>query len=348
MTPRSLVGGIRKKVLTIVGRSDRASAALTGFAASIAIRLGADRRVLDDLTVTTRPLNRSLQLVQWSMAATGRGPFPRHFAPGDHLVSHASREAAVEILRRRPPSADTELQLIGLDDTSLDTTLSAIENDLRSRLTAAATVPKRGDGLDSTLQTALVVDVTSALARDDLHPFLMSGTLLGLIRDGTFMEHDHDIDIGLLPGDDVDQAIASLEVLGGFEVEVAGGRVAATHRSGVVVDVFPHELRDGLFWHSTKIHEWWNTPFDVTERELAGVRFPIPDDPERYLDENYGAWSRPVPFFDISFDTPNRQYIECLDTVRFLHSRCRRALDNGDRWLLESAARELRTRSAST
>lgn len=41
-------------------------------------------------------------------------------------------------------------------------------------------------------------EITSMLNRFDQKWFLDSGSLLGLIREGRFMEHDHDIDIGIV------------------------------------------------------------------------------------------------------------------------------------------------------
>jgi hypothetical protein len=310
----------------------------------MASRFGADRRVLAEARQDDRPLNRSLQIVQWSLAAAGRMRFPRNFAPGDHLVEPSARSAAAELLRAiGESSTEIERQLIGLDDAAgLDGTLKAIERDLRAEIESAATRPKRGDGLASDLQLHVAAEAARALEAADVRPFLMSGTLLGFIRDGRFMPHDYDIDLGLLPDSELPAAVAALDRLPSFDVEVIGPRIVATHSSCVTVDVFTHELREGLLWHATEIHEWWNTPFDLVRTHLDDVPFWIPDAPERYLDENYGTWSHPVPFYDISFDTPNRRYVKGLNTVRFLHSRCIRALRTKDRWLLEAAVRELR------
>jgi len=313
-------------------------------AVSGAARLGADPQVLAEARLEGRPLNRSLQIVQWSLAVTGRSSFPRHFAPGDHLVGPASRSSAALLLRElRNPPIEVERQLIGIDDAAgLDQTLRAIEGDLRSEIYSAATRPKRGDGLQHDLQLLLIGEVGAALAAVGIRPFLMSGTLLGFVREGRFMAHDYDIDLGLLPGADVDAARTAIDGLPSFSVEVGGPRVVAQHESGARIDVFPHELRDGLFWHGTKIHEWWNTPFELVAQHIEGIQVWTPDDHQRYLDENYGRWTQPVPFYDISFDTPNRRYRQNLDAARFLHSRCVQAIAMGDRWLLESAARELR------
>ena len=68
----------------------------------------------------------------------------------------------------------------------------------------------------------------------------------------------------------------------------------------------------------------------------------IPDDVDRYLEENYGDWSRPVAFYDFSFDTPNREFRQSGEAMVYLYRRCIRAINAGDRWTAEAAARDLR------
>lgn len=169
----------------------------------------------------------------------------------------------------------------------------------------------------------------------------MSGTLLGVIRDGDFMAHDYDIDLGLMPGTDL-ESIPGLVSAAGYDTFVEGDRIVAVHSSGARTDLFPHTERDGKYWHGSLVHEWWNTPFELAPFEMHGRRLWTPDEPERYLDENYGDWSQPVAFYDISFDTPNRVYRQTPAALLHLHSRCVIGLRTGDRWLTESAARELR------
>ncbi len=127
-----------------------------------------------------------------------------------------------------------------------------------------------------------------------------------------------------------------------LSVELDGLWLLGVHPSGLHIDFFRHELRGDRFWHSTRVHNWWNTPFALRALEAEGHRWWIPDDPDRYLDENYGDWAAPVAFYDISFDTPNRTYQPTATAARHLYMTCVRGLDRGDRWMVESAARELR------
>lgn len=219
---------------------------------------------------------------------------------------------------------------------------SDVEADIRSLLKLKATTanPHKGS-IPPSMQLEITAELTAGLAEIGVKPFLMSGTLLGVIRDGDFMAHDYDIDLGLMPGVELD-SIPDFVSGAGFTTSVEGDRIVAIHQSGARTDLFPHTERNGKFWHGSLVHEWWNTPFELVSFEMKGHQLWTPDDPKLYLDENYGDWRRPVAFYDISFDTPNRAYRQNSAALLHLHSRCVIGMRTGDRWLLESAARELR------
>lgn len=52
-----------------------------------------------------------------------------------------------------------------------------------------------------------------------------------------------------------------------------------------------------------------------------------------------------VAFYDVRLDSPNRTYRRTAGAVRQLCLTCRRRLDNGDRWMVESATLEMRNKS---
>lgn len=295
---------------------------------------------------------RSLQVAQWarSVGDEAKRP-PRSFNVGDHLRSEpARREAEAGVLRaleRRSAGSSREpLQraLIGLDDRpTLDDLGAAIRNDVASLLLHKAESPRpRKGAIPSDLQHEIIVSLTRRLAEIGQSPFLMAGTLLGVVRNGDYLPYDYDIDLGLLPGSDDAATVRSLAADRDFEVEVDGPRIVVTHTSGARTDIFPHEFREDRFWHLTRVHEWWNTPFELAPIDVHGESLWAPDDTHRYLAESYGDWTRPIAFYDISFDTPNRRYRRTAEAMRFLHSRCVIGLRTGDRWLVESAVRELR------
>ena len=338
----SRVARLRSLVLRRIDRSPVLRSAITGPARQLAVRRGADPTLIGLVSDDDLPLDRELQALQWAVALGGSGDPPRSFSPGDHFTSSELRSAACDALRRTSLEV-ADLHLIGLDDDlDLNDLGRAIETDLSELLTGAGGRPGRGAGLAPERQTALAVRLTSTLVAGGIEPFLMSGSLLGVIRDGDFMAHDYDIDLGVVPGVDLDHVEMLLADDTGLRIGRHGPRLEIRDESDTVADIFAHEERGGLWWHATLIHEWWNTPFSLVPLEVGANEFFVPDDPERYLDENYGDWSHPVPFYDISFDTPNREYVRGPLALRFLHSRVRQAMVRGDRWLAEAAARELR------
>lgn len=83
------------------------------------------------------------------------------------------------------------------------------------------------------------------------------------------MAHDYDIDLGILPGQaTAAEVTAALRPLSWFDVEMQELKVVARHSSGLDVDVFMHYERDGLLWHGSEIHEWWNSPFALERSSL--------------------------------------------------------------------------------
>jgi hypothetical protein len=341
---------VRNQALAAADRVPVVRSLIIRALAAAARRGGAVSELLDETVEqrNERPIARSAQMIRWSRRITrDNSKLPTHFDPAEHLTSEASRNAACRALERRislhPDDDLAARQLLRLGTSRpLDEIARDVENDVRALLRRMATTPgARKGGIAPELQLEIVSELTTHLTELGVRPFLMSGTLLGIIRDGDFMAHDYDIDLGLMPGTDLSE-IPEFVRQAGYETSVQGDRIVAVHRTGARTDLFPHTERDGKFWHGSLVHEWWNTPFDLVAFEVKDHKLWIPDDPERYLDENYGDWSNPVAFYDISFDTPNRVYRQNSEALLHLHSRCVIAARSGDRWLLESAARELR------
>lgn len=341
----SIVRNLRDQILTTISRAPLVRRSLVRGYAYRQARRGADQKLVNDaISNDDRPLDRTFQLLQWSGAIASGGTRPTSFSPGDHLTDAQSRSAAADAIRRvTSPDASLQAQLLQVDDSLSPAGLAtAAKGILEARLAARSVTPKNGDGLDPGLQQSICHELTLALTHVGISPFFMSGTLLGLIRNGELLRHDYDIDLGLLPGTDLANVRHVVGALNDFELTDRSGWLVATHTSGISVDLFPHFERDGLFWHNTAIHEWWNTPFELEQRHFGDADIWVPSPPERYLDENFGRWDKPVAFYEISFDTPNRRYTQSPETLRFLTHLCLRSIDNGDRWTLESAARALR------
>lgn len=168
-------------------------------------------------------------------------------------------------------------------------------------------------------------DFAAIFPTSDWPWYLVSGTLLGVYRDGGFMTHDYDIDLGVNDGEVDAEAMLDrlkaapefvvkkvdhhLEVSrrpsGHYDIQSYRTMYKVIHRGGVNLDIFIH-YRDGdVLWHGSVIHRWDNKVYGLKKYELAGVPVLGPDEPERYLTENYGDWRTPVTDFDCTTGTPN-------------------------------------------
>ena len=299
-------------------------------------------------SATNRSLLRSIEMTMWASAVDGRRPFPKWFPAAHHIRSDAGRRASAVALRsylEEHPDAGEFLwrQLFAFEsDPDLGELSEFVGNDLANRLTRAKPEDAAGVDRGEPPSVVLLETVVAELRGLGLRPFLVSGTLLGHERDRRILAHDYDIDLGLLPGDGDPAVAATALERAGFSVKADERKIVCRDADGAVVDLFVHYERDGLLWHGTDIHEWWNTPFALEPATFMGVEVWVPDDVDRYLTENYGDWSRPVAFYNFSFDTPNRVYRQTPEALLYLHKRFLRALRHGDRWSAESVARVLR------
>lgn len=188
-------------------------------------------------------------------------------------------------------------------------------------------VSKKADNMnfdkDSARQT--LVDFAAVLPNTQWPWYVVSGTFLGLHREGGFLAHDYDIDLGINAEDiDWDKLVATLSSSTlliikkiDYYVDVYTDQnsqrhirkvpsiIKLIHENGMQVDLFIHYTENGRCWHGSSIHRWDNTPFDLVERDLAGVNVYTPANADLYLTENYGDWRTPVTEFDCTTGTPN-------------------------------------------
>ncbi len=192
---------------------------------------------------------------------------------------------------------------------------------------APASGERQGDFSLDDARTALA-DLAAALPVDDWRWYVISGTFLGLVREGGFLAHDYDIDVGVTFDPEHPEVMdAMIQALGRSPryvvkkvddaqsvVETSPGRhavrrslalVKLIHESGINVDVFVHHREGDVLWHGSSIHRWENSTFELADYELAGVKVLGPADPDRYLTENYGDWRTPVTEFNCTTGTPN-------------------------------------------
>lgn len=145
--------------------------------------------------------------------------------------------------------------------------------------------------------------------------FLISGTLLGVMRDGRLLGYDKDIDVGVFDPSVAararEAALRSFSFSTDFSSNIEGVKVR--HRNGVVIDVFTHHVEGGSMWHGGRAHIWVNSVWWRPDEPLfepvdyQGRRYLAPSDWRLYLAENYGDWQKPKKDYNASLEAPNRR-----------------------------------------
>lgn len=160
-------------------------------------------------------------------------------------------------------------------------------------------------------------EVLDALEKAGVRPFVAYGTLLGAVRDGNFIGHDSDADIGYVspyeaPADVIRESFElqrSLQDMG-YTVQRYSGmglKVIVRENDGATrgLDVFGGFQRDGMLYLMGEVghpfrDEWL---YPRTTAQLAGRAVPVPAVPEHLLVAMYGeSWRVPDPAY--KFTTP--------------------------------------------
>lgn len=177
--------------------------------------------------------------------------------------------------------------------------------------------------LDITSATVALCEAKAVLDAAGIGFFLMAGTLLALIRDNDLLPHDKDIDLGLSDDIDRDLVCATFEQDPRFLVPTRPASreplwaFGVVHRaSGVTIDLFfarhePQGVRFGFGMAPSTIH-CLVRPFELGRLHWCERDWPIPQPPERYLEDVYGSqWRIPDPYFDTALSNPSR----CLESL---------------------------------
>jgi len=160
-------------------------------------------------------------------------------------------------------------------------------------------------------------DLRDALGAANVQPFLVSGTLLGYAREGGFLSHDKDVDVGVFGWEKqfeiVDALLKSRKFRTDFQ-SLRGERcntlVARHVATGYCIDIFLYRERDGKVITGVDsdfgyVQEFAFTPFQLREVDFLGTRFFVPEDVELNLAENFGDWRIPDKKYISHLESPS-------------------------------------------
>lgn len=154
--------------------------------------------------------------------------------------------------------------------------------------------------------------------------FLISGTLLGLIRENKILGHDKDLDIGIWNNYDIKDIKTLIERSGTFEIlPIRSPKVLRVrHFSSICIDIFIHECQEGKIIHGGVKSIWENTSFDLMPAKFLNGCYLIPQNYDLYLSENYGDdWKIPKIEFDSSIDTPNIKITNTYEMIAYCYQK---------------------------
>jgi hypothetical protein len=160
-------------------------------------------------------------------------------------------------------------------------------------------------------------DITKVLANHSVPCCILSGTLLGFIRDKDFIDNDLDVDVGVIVNGAIDliawyKIFRNLESLG-FTFRRAGTSSVITIDRGFGSDIW------WIFKKWDENHKpyyalrAWNGEFryaaqhfdNFEEIEYQNRTFKIPSNSKGFLESTYGPdWKTPNPNFKHPMDSP--------------------------------------------
>lgn len=158
--------------------------------------------------------------------------------------------------------------------------------------------------------------VNRLLRERGLQPFMMSGVLLGYLREGQLLPHDKDLDLGLIGWEHQFEVAQALLAAGHYHVSWRYLRGAQTFlmdavdlKFGVAIDFFFFHPKDDHFLHGIDYKYGFTqnlrfSQFELKEVNFLGERFWIPDNADQNLTENYGDWRTPQSSYVVTIESP--------------------------------------------
>ena len=175
-----------------------------------------------------------------------------------------------------------------------------------------------------------ITQIISLLDTMELHCFLNSGTLLGIIREGGFLPHDDDVDLAVILNADSDREASRQWISFGERLKYS---VRPPYKldlgqtilykiicpSGLEVDLFPAWVSRGHVFVWPYLHGELKAsdllPLRPINEKLSSVFLPA--NPEAFLEINYGSnWKIPDPSFRFDWNRAKQQFTIFTKTLK--------------------------------
>ena len=207
---------------------------------------------------------------------------------------------------------------IALMDQALGLVIGQTDEDINAQFLNADVTGAKSAGMEFNAlhAAAALTDLQVVLAGGGIIPFLVSGTLLGFQRNGGFLPHDKDIDVGIFAAQDIFAVIDLVNKSQCFRVSSGYLRIQETYQlpvvhkaTGMCIDIFiyyPHagKLVTGVHGTFGYTQTFAFTPFGLKTVRFLGMEFAVPDDIPRNLTENYGGWEISDPYYVTHLECP--------------------------------------------
>ncbi|WP_197434715.1 tetratricopeptide repeat protein [Agrobacterium vitis] len=170
----------------------------------------------------------------------------------------------------------------------------------------------KNQSFDTELAKRALLEIKETLDKAGVEFFLVAGTLLGFVREGNFLGHDKDIDLGIfdIPSENIEAAFRGRSAFKLGNDFVPSSRNFTVYYEGVAIDFFRYTYDgDHLicgFNDDQGNVRWRFSRFGLSQREYFGQQFNVPDPPEAYLEQAYGDWRTPRRIFDPVQSSPAR------------------------------------------
>jgi len=187
--------------------------------------------------------------------------------------------------------------------------------------------------IDKKIAIDNLITLRDILESENINWWLTDGTLLGLYREGDFIKHDTDTDIGIEWTTFTKSALRKI-LDKGFKIQHMFGLwknsfEITLEKSGLRTDFFFFYTEGDRYYHSSFDHftqvgciryDYDYKPFGTKWTKFLGEDFKIPEDPLLFIETKYGfEWRTPIKQWHWS--TSPKNFIKTNEYITYTESK---------------------------